>query len=76
MFLIVGEVIVIEEVFIFCGYFLNDLVKISWMGFISFESFRIEKLRNVLKFKNFGLMLEEFNFDISCCEMWKLKRFV
>lgn len=61
--------VILDEILIFMGFFLNDLVKIICMEFIGLESFKIEKLRNFLKFKNFGRLFEEFNFDISCCEM-------
>ena len=72
----VGEATVTDEVPLLCGFSLNNPAKVSRTGSTSSESSRTEKLRNALKFKNPGPMLEEFNPDTSRREMRKLKRLV
>lgn len=76
LFPTVGEVTVTDETPILCGFSLNNPAKVSRTGSTSSESSRTEKLRNALKFKNPGPMLEEFNPDTSRREMRKLKRLV
>lgn len=70
----IGEATVTDEAPILCGFSLNDPAKVSRTGSTSSESSRTEKLRNALKFRNPGPMLEEFNPDTSRREMRKLKR--
>lgn len=65
-----------DEIPILCGFSLNEPAKICRTESTGSESSRTEKLRNALKFKNPGPLLEEFNPDTSRREMRKLRRLV
>ena len=65
-----------DETPILMGFSLNDPAKITRTESTGSESSKTEKLRNSLKFKNPGRLLEEFNPETSRREMRKLNRLI